>query len=254
VRLWIDTDVGTNPDDAFALLLATAHPDVELVGVSVVDGDLRMRAAVARRLVRVPVVDDAAVLDEVLSSTAPDVLLAIGPLTNVARLLDRGVEIRRLCVMGGALGAVHHRGTVRHVEHNFGRDPGAVRTVLDRAPALLVCPLDVTARMRLPRARLDELRPDVPLLVGWCEQWAAEQQTAGVGADEAIVLHDPLALLAATRDDAVTVARQSVAVDDDGRLQQRGAGRECDVVVDVDVERALTRVVHLVTRAEPPDH
>ena len=32
VRLWIDTDVGDNPDDAVALLVAAAHPDVESGG------------------------------------------------------------------------------------------------------------------------------------------------------------------------------------------------------------------------------
>jgi len=50
VRLWIDTDVGTNPDDAVALLCAAGHRDVDLVGVSTVDGDTEWRAEVARAL------------------------------------------------------------------------------------------------------------------------------------------------------------------------------------------------------------
>ena len=59
MRLWIDTDVGTNLDDAVALLCAAGHRDVELVGVSTVDGDTEWRAEIARTLVDVPVVPGA---------------------------------------------------------------------------------------------------------------------------------------------------------------------------------------------------
>ena len=51
VRLWIDTDIGDNPDDAVALLCAAAHPDVELVGVSTTGGRTRV-AGRARPRVR----------------------------------------------------------------------------------------------------------------------------------------------------------------------------------------------------------
>src|SRR2546423_9650335 len=43
----MSADVGTNVDDAIALLAAVAHPAVELVGVSTVGSDPERRAAVA---------------------------------------------------------------------------------------------------------------------------------------------------------------------------------------------------------------
>src|ERR1700704_5937201 len=91
VRLWIDTDVGDDPDDAIALLCATAHSDVVLVGVSTVDGDHPRRVRIARTLVDAPVHggDDPA-LAELFRAAAPDALLAIGPLTNVAALAATG--------------------------------------------------------------------------------------------------------------------------------------------------------------------
>ncbi len=46
----IDTDVGADPDDALALLLALASPEVDLLGVTVVDGDVDLRARMASRL------------------------------------------------------------------------------------------------------------------------------------------------------------------------------------------------------------
>ena len=57
MRLWIDTDVGTNVDDAVALLVAAAHPSVELVGLSTVGSDPEGRAAVAAGLLAAAGVD-----------------------------------------------------------------------------------------------------------------------------------------------------------------------------------------------------
>ena len=50
MRLWIDTDVGDNPDDAVALLAAAADPAADLVGVSTTGGRTAWRAELAREL------------------------------------------------------------------------------------------------------------------------------------------------------------------------------------------------------------
>ena len=56
MRLWIDSDVGDNPDDAVALVAAAAHPAVDLVGVSTTGGKTEWRAELARHLVDTDVV------------------------------------------------------------------------------------------------------------------------------------------------------------------------------------------------------
>ena len=56
LRLWVDTDVGDDPDDAVALLCASAHPAVDLVGVSTTGGDTEWRAELAAGLVDTTVV------------------------------------------------------------------------------------------------------------------------------------------------------------------------------------------------------
>jgi inosine-uridine nucleoside N-ribohydrolase len=253
VRLWIDTDVGTNPDDAFALLCASAHPEVELVGVSTVDGDTEWRAAIARLLVPAPVVPGARLGRADVDAAGADALLAIGPQTNIARLVSSGFRPPRLAVMGGALAPVRHRGAVREVEHNFGSDHDAARTVLRDAPAVLLCPLDVTARMRLSPEDLDQVRSIAPQAYAWCEDWIARQRAAGVPDDEAVVcLHDPLALVALLGEPVVTIERMRVVVEHNGHASRRDDGRACDVVVDVDVAAAITRVLGLIARAELP--
>lgn len=46
----IDTDIGSDPDDAIALLLALASPELDLRGVTVVSGDVEVRGRIAARL------------------------------------------------------------------------------------------------------------------------------------------------------------------------------------------------------------
>jgi inosine-uridine nucleoside N-ribohydrolase len=136
IPIVIDTDVGADPDDAIALALALASPDVDVRGVTTVDGDVDLRARMAARLLgmagrpEVPVVRGASVrgtqmmglegrglLDHdwdgpearILDTSAPQWLVetakrervhlvALGPLTNVAAAcrLDSGFAGRLL--------------------------------------------------------------------------------------------------------------------------------------------------------------
>lgn len=50
IPLVIDTDLGTDVDDVLAIVLALASPEVDLIGVTIVDGDVDLRARMAARL------------------------------------------------------------------------------------------------------------------------------------------------------------------------------------------------------------
>jgi inosine-uridine nucleoside N-ribohydrolase len=235
VRLWVDTDVGSDPDDAIALLCAVAHPAVDLVAVSTVDDPKGARSQVAHDLVGEVPVTIGTLLDPAgFAECDPDAVLAIGPLTNVARLVHAGHPPRRLAVMGGALEPIRHRGTVHAVEHNFGGDPDAAALVLERVPDVLVCPLDVTVRTCLDerdRQRLvDADRRLGPMLEVW---------------ENRVCLHDPLALLALVEEPLVRTERRRLGVGADGVVRV-GEGAEHDVVVDVDVRAFTTRVLALL--------
>jgi inosine-uridine nucleoside N-ribohydrolase len=251
VRLWIDTDVGTDPDDAVALLCAAGHRDVDLVGVSTVDGDTEWRAGIARTLVDAPVVPGARLGVRDVAASQAEALLAIGPLENVARLAAAGVLPPRLGVMGGVLRPVHHRGEVREVEHNFATEPAAARAVIGHTPGLLLCPLDVTVRMRPTAADLDEFVDAAPVLGPMFDDWRERHRAGGVPDDEAAIrLHDPLALLALVGEPVVTVERRALTVDERGAVHgDFGRGHAVDVVTDVDAVRAMERIVQLVTQS-----
>src|SRR5216684_1261044 len=49
-KILLDTDIGDDVDDAFALGLALQSPEVEIVGVTTAWGDTSLRARMARRM------------------------------------------------------------------------------------------------------------------------------------------------------------------------------------------------------------
>ena len=250
MRLWIDTDIGHNVDDAVALLAAVAHPSVELVGLSTVGSDPERRAAVAVGLLAAAGVDlssvticpgepgpistrpdagAAAAVVEALAASGAEGLLAIGPLTNVAAITAAGVRPAELTIMGGALRPVEHRGELRTVEHNFGADPEAAAAVL-AVPGAVIVPLDATVATRLDErlvARLVATAPVLePMLSAWVAQWGE------------VVLHDPAALLVAAGDgpELGRFERRRLVVEPDGRLidgGRRASGTVHDVVTSL---------------------
>ncbi len=86
-------------------------------------------------------------------------ILAIGPLTNLAALLDETPEllarVGRIVVMGGA---VWCKGNITpHAEFNFYRDPAAAAAVLSAGLPVSVVPLDVTCQVLLDESHLAHL-------------------------------------------------------------------------------------------------
>ncbi|MEO2169754.1 MAG: nucleoside hydrolase [bacterium] len=62
MRVWIDTDIGSDVDDALALGYVLRHPELELAGVSTVFGDVELRAEIARRLIAIASANEVPVL------------------------------------------------------------------------------------------------------------------------------------------------------------------------------------------------
>lgn len=234
MRLWIDTDAGDNPDDTIALWCAARAADIDLVGVSTVDGDVNLRAAFVRTLLPgVDVVAGPPPPDRVESS---DVLLGIGPWTHVADLADDGALPRRVVLMGGALAPIKHRGELRRIEHNVGSDPEAAARLLRGTGNLIVVPLDATARLTAHPHDEKVLTNSVPGLREQLRLWRQENGAVPV------VLHDVAALLVAIGDRVARMESRRLQIEPDGTMWASVDGPLQHVVAHVNGDETRARM------------
>ena len=187
IPILLDTDIGTDIDDAFALALILRSPELSLLGVTTVTGDTRARARLAAKMLweagrqEVPVAAgapgkplpieqtrwaDGFTSPQLLDETAVDflkkefakrpgeiTLVAIGPLTSVASLLreDPAVagKIKRIVLMGGAIAYGYGNDPHPAAEYNIASDVSAAQTVFESGVPLYAAPLDVTAMLQV---------------------------------------------------------------------------------------------------------
>jgi len=227
----LDTDLGTDVDDLLALLLLAGEPRVDLRAVTTVYGDVALRARLARRVLRLLGRDEVPVhagcrqpqsgrevwwtglegrgvtglpeerfspvgaVEALIQAAGRDpgqlIVVAVGPLTNLAEALDRNpgwaAAVRGLVVMGGEFA----RGVP---EHNTRADAVAAQKVLSAGIPVRYVGLDVTTTVWFDAADLAEVTAGggrlADLLVAQVRQW---WEYLG---EPRCHPHDPLAVLA----------------------------------------------------------
>jgi purine nucleosidase len=141
-KVIIDTDIGDDIDDAFAIALALKSPELEILGVATTFGDTEARARIVDRLLGesgrsdIPVLAGAPtkttnvmnqkhygegghfakashgnaadfILNQIRRYPGQITLIAIGPLMNVGALLDQDpqtfLKLKRVVMMGGSI-------------------------------------------------------------------------------------------------------------------------------------------------------
>jgi purine nucleosidase len=141
-KIIIDTDIGDDIDDAFAIALALKSPELEILGISTTFGDTEARAKIVDRLLGeagrsdIPVLAGTAskttnvmnqkrygegghfaksahsnavdfILDQIRRFPGQITLIAIGPLINVGALIDKDpqtfLKLKRVVIMGGSI-------------------------------------------------------------------------------------------------------------------------------------------------------
>ncbi len=289
-RIILDTDIGSDVDDAFALALALHSPELRIDAVTTVYGDTALRARIAARLIQLAGVGDVpvyaglgspllrkrpvvwfghegkgvpdlhlgmsgvrpgraveAIVSTVMSNPCEITVVAIGPLTNLAAALivepSLAERVKRIIVMGGAVGLGSAAPLVEAVEHNFKCDPEAAMIVLESGSPITLIGLDVTRRVFLERQHLRLMRDAGGRLGGvladLVDEWWA------VRAADRSNLHDPLALGVAIQPGFVTTRKMRVWVDYQSHdLAGAAIAREAEespvsVAVDVEPDRFL---------------
>ena len=170
-------------------------------------------------------------------------LVALGPLTNLARLERQypGVLSRTasLVVMGGAVDCPGN--VTPHAEFNFYSDPRAAHEVLTCGVPLTLVDLGATRQATIGREAVVGLRSDQRL-----GQLAAELTQDWFKVEdrrERFHFHDPLALATALKPEVITARQVTLAVETEG--SEAGACRvvategHVSVADKVDVERLM---------------
>jgi purine nucleosidase/pyrimidine-specific ribonucleoside hydrolase len=124
------------------------------------------------------------------------VVVALGPLTNLALALQRGRRalsgVGRIVVMGGAVAVPGN--VTPAAEFNFYVDPEAAAAVFESGLPIDVIPLDVTSQVVLPQAALARRLGACPSSLG---RFVADVCLHGFAVGRpgsGIILHDPLAV------------------------------------------------------------
>ena len=187
IRFLLDCDPGL--DDAVALALAMASPELELTGVSTVAANAPIEVVTtnAERVMdrlgcQCPLFQGAARPLKIKArhstdlwggdgrlalgaparpvrridaaafrklTSAADMVCAIGSLTNIAGLIEAGHAPARMVIMGGAL----ERGNATpHAELNIWADPQAADIVFASGVPITLVPLDITRGLIVPEA------------------------------------------------------------------------------------------------------
>lgn len=248
-KIIIDTDIGDDADDVLALAYALTLKEIDLLGVTTVFKNSHQRAQMASHLLAlagrtdVPVrageghsynkrnlIDETpcqfqTMMDQydVSGETALSFyqktlqkqrvsIVAIGPLTNLAKLIEASPElinnIDEIILMGGCY--------YRHVnEWNIVCDPEAADIVFRSGIPLIGVGLDVTTRCQFDSSYLDVARrnantPLKKLLLQSCDAWFEHSGFTPI-------LHDPLAIHALTRQEVIGFTPEHVNVELSGQ-------------------------------------
>jgi inosine-uridine nucleoside N-ribohydrolase len=164
-----------------------------------------------------PVAEHAA--DFLAERLAPGVVLvATGPLTNVALLLERGAHPERIVLMGGSIG----EGNITPAaEFNIWADPEAAERVFESGADVTMVGLDVTHQALFTPDRADRLRAGgrigrvVAELIDFYGVF--HRETYGWRGSP---IHDALALAHVIRPDLLETVRCGVRVDTGGELSR----------------------------------
>jgi inosine-uridine nucleoside N-ribohydrolase len=190
-------------------LVRDLHVAAHVHGESGLDGP-ELPAATAR-----PVEQHA--VDFLLEHVTPGVVLVpVGPLTNVALALDRGLRPDRIVLMGGAIAEGN---MTPAAEFNIWADPEAAQRVFHAGVPVTMLGLDVTHRALLTPAWADRFRAAgrVGTFVAELVEFFKRYHARTYGWDGAPI-HDALALAHAFHPGLVRTERVNVEVELDSEL------------------------------------
>ncbi|MEU8396948.1 nucleoside hydrolase [Nonomuraea sp. NPDC048892] len=281
-----DTDIGSDVDDALALAVLLGSPEADLLGATTVYGDTLLRARLTKRLASLAgrsltVVPGAAetltgrpvwwaghegrlfsdldtetadpgdavayLVDRVTAAPGEVDVVAVGPLTNIAKAITSAPtfarDVRQLWIMGG-------RFDVAEPEHNLKCDPEAAAVVFGSGAPITVTGLEITTTVRLDATDVAAIAAAGPLgeaLKAEIEQWWRFWN------EEWNCPHDPITVLTLLAPDLFTFSPEGrVTVEPDGTSSFAAGGGRTRITTAAPAERVAQEIVHRIISATTP--
>lgn len=259
VKVILDTDIGDDIDDAYALALLLNSPEVKVIGITTAFGDTQLRARLVSEMLKetgneaipvfagpqTPVKDgltqktyalkapvrqypDAIsfILDSIRKNPGEITLISIAPLTNIGALLKADpaafMKLKRIVMMGGSINRGYgDTGARPDAEWNILCDIPAAKALFQSAVPLYVMPLDST-QIKLDANRQKELFARKTPITRALQELTTEW-AAGKPSREP-VLFDAIAASYAIEPSLCPTTSMRVEVDDKG-MTRRIAGQ-----------------------------
>jgi purine nucleosidase len=281
-KVILDTDIGTDVDDALALAVLLGSKEVDLLGITTVYGDAKLRSNIAMHLCSLAnrtiptyigeskpisgrevwmsgsegrnfkdldafIPQSRSAVDFLVETVAAQPkavdIIAIGPLTNIARAIqsyqDFEHKVKRVWIMGGDF-------TQTKVEHNFKCDIDAARIVLESNIPISILDLPSSQKTIIRMEEIEQIR-NAPvfgkILYSEIMSWIEPRN------QDWTIPHDPIAALALLAPEFFeTSPAGNVMIDPEG-LSFWNESTTGNVVLlnPVQPELAVQRMIELIT-------
>ena len=228
-KVILDTDIGTDVDDALALAALMGSKEVDLIGITTVYGDVRLRSAIAMHLCSLvnreiptfagegktisgrevwvsgsegknyenlasftPQITSAVdfLVNAVVSQPKSIDVIAIGPLTNIAWAIQTNLDFVEKVKRVWIMGGDF---TQSRAEHNFKCDIDAARIVLESNVPISILDLPSSQKTIIRMEEIEQIR-NAPalgaLLYSEIMSWIQPRN------QDWTIPHDPIAALA----------------------------------------------------------
>jgi inosine-uridine nucleoside N-ribohydrolase len=190
-KVILDTDVGDDIDDAFALALAFRSPELQILQIDSAYGDTHLRARLLKHFLHDAALPQVSVaqgvvthstnvftqrayaeqqtepaepyadaigtsLDLIRKSPGEVTLIAIAPLSNIGAMIDRDPttfrKLKRVVLMGGSIHRGYNDSKTPEPEWNIKMDISSARKLFASGVPIFVMPLDAT-NLKLDEAK-----------------------------------------------------------------------------------------------------
>jgi len=281
-KLILDTDIGTDVDDALALAVLLGSKDVDLLGITTVYGDTQLRSTIAMHICELvkrniqtfagqsqpisgrevwmsgsegknyknlesfkPESKSAVeyLIQTVNASPHAIEIIAIGPLTNIASAINASPDFVKNVKRLWIMGGDF---TQSKVEHNFKCDTTAARIVLKSQIPISILDLPNSQKTIIRSSEIARIKdaPNLgPLLYSEIMSWIQPRN------QDWTIPHDPIAALAMIAPEYFDASPNGqVSIDDDGKsFWKESPSGNVTLLIPNDPEKAVERMLELIT-------